>query len=219
MRFAPATVHDLPRAPCGVFLAWLDERGSRLERRAERRTCTPTRAHLCALRQGGREALLERPPRHRMQRGEELFRFLYRRGYLLSDPAAGLEFPAQGARAAAGDPDPRGGAQDRGGSRRQRPAGLRDRAILETLLRHGDPRGRARDLTPDDVDTEERLLRVVRGKGRQGSQRAPDARRRPRRSRRTSRAAELALSKEREARRISSSATWRREAQQRSAER
>jgi site-specific recombinase XerD len=46
------------------------------------------------------------------------------------------------------------------------PTGLRDRAILETFYGTGIRSGELSNLTPDDVDTEERVLRVVRGKGR-----------------------------------------------------
>lgn len=41
----------------------------------------------------------------------------------------------------------------------------RDRAILETLYATGIRAGELSNLTPYDVDTEERVLRVVRGKG------------------------------------------------------
>jgi site-specific recombinase XerD len=44
--------------------------------------------------------------------------------------------------------------------------GLRDRAIVETFYGTGIRCSELSNLTPDDVDTEERILRVVRGKGR-----------------------------------------------------
>ena len=56
------------------------------------------------------------------------------------------------------------------------PLGLRDRAILETLYATGVRVSRARKLKPYDVDTEERVLRVVLGKGRQGPKRPPHTR-------------------------------------------
>jgi site-specific recombinase XerD len=48
------------------------------------------------------------------------------------------------------------------------PRELRDRAILETLYGTGIRVGELVALTPQDVDTEERTLRVVLGKGRKG---------------------------------------------------
>lgn len=46
------------------------------------------------------------------------------------------------------------------------PEGLRDRAILETLYATGIRVSELGNLTPYDVDTEERVLKVVLGKGR-----------------------------------------------------
>jgi len=95
-----------------------------------------------------------------------LFRFLSRRGYLLFDPSAGLELPrtdkhlprvilseAEAKRIVTA---PRGRA----------PRVLRDRAILETLYATGLRVGELIQLKPADVDTEERTLRIVEGKGK-----------------------------------------------------
>jgi integrase/recombinase XerD len=97
---------------------------------------------------------------------KHLFRFLYRRSYLLSDPAADIELPRlekrlprviltfQEVRKILEAPDTR------------TPRGLRDRAMLETLYATGIRVTELSNLTPYDVDTEERVLRVVLGKGR-----------------------------------------------------
>ena len=46
------------------------------------------------------------------------------------------------------------------------PLVLRDRAILETLYGTGMRVGELVRLRPDDVDTEDKLVRIVEGKGR-----------------------------------------------------
>jgi integrase/recombinase XerD len=95
-----------------------------------------------------------------------LFRFLVRRQALLLDPSAQLELPriekhlprlilteAEARRIVTA---PRG----------RSPLVLRDRAILETLYGTGMRVGELVRLRPDDVDTEDRLVRIVEGKGR-----------------------------------------------------
>jgi integrase/recombinase XerD len=95
---------------------------------------------------------------------KSFFRFVYRRGALLHDPASSLAYPRlehrlprtiltrDEARRIVEAPD----ASARG---------LRDRAMQETLYATGIRVSELVSLTPDDVDTEERLLRVVLGKG------------------------------------------------------
>ena len=97
---------------------------------------------------------------------KSLYGFLHRRGYLLTNPAGSLEYPHVEERL------PRS-VLSREEARRLvtapgtvRPLELRDRAILETLYATGIRAGELANLKTDDVDTEERLLRVVLGKGR-----------------------------------------------------
>lgn len=97
---------------------------------------------------------------------KNLFRFLTRRGYLLHDPSAEVDLPrvdkrlprviltTREARKVVEAPDT------------STPSGLRDRAILETLYATGIRVSELGNLTPYDVDTEDRVLRVVLGKGR-----------------------------------------------------
>jgi integrase/recombinase XerD len=97
---------------------------------------------------------------------KHLFRFLYRRNYLLHDPGADIELPRlekrlprtiltrEEMRKILEAPDAK------------TPRGLRDRAILETLYATGIRVTELCSLTPYDVDTEERVLRVILGKGR-----------------------------------------------------
>ncbi len=94
------------------------------------------------------------------------YRFLYRRGFVLSDPACGLEMPRQE------DTLPRAVlsraevfrilAAPPGSS----PRVLRDRAILETLYATGIRVGELIALTAYDLSLEEKTLRVRLGKGR-----------------------------------------------------
>jgi len=97
---------------------------------------------------------------------KSLYGFLHRRGYLLTNPAGSLEYPHVEQRL------PRS-VLSREEARRLvmapgtvAPCDLRDRAILETLYATGIRAGELANLQLDDVDTEERLLRVVLGKGR-----------------------------------------------------
>jgi len=97
---------------------------------------------------------------------KHLFRFLCRRGFLLHDPAADLELPRLEKRLprtilTRGEVYKLLAAPDA-----RSPSGLRDRAILETLYGTGIRVTELCNLTPYDVDTEERVLRVVLGKGR-----------------------------------------------------
>jgi integrase/recombinase XerD len=97
---------------------------------------------------------------------KQFFRFLYRRGYLIYDPGTDVELPrlekrlprtiltSAEVRKILEAPDAK------------TPRGLRDRAMLETLYGTGIRVTELCNLTPYDVDTEERILRVLLGKGR-----------------------------------------------------
>jgi integrase/recombinase XerD len=95
-------------------------------------------------------------------------RFLMKRRYLGFDPAASLDYPRQEqllprvvlsveeARRLVETPDTHS------------VLGLRDRALLEVLYGSGLRAGELIALKLEDVDTQERVLHVVRGKGRKG---------------------------------------------------
>lgn len=97
---------------------------------------------------------------------KSFFRFLYRRQMLLTDPAAAVAYPRTDRRLPrvilTRDEALRILLAVKGTS----PVALRDRAILETFYATGIRVSELANLTPEDVDTEERLLRVVLGKGR-----------------------------------------------------
>ena len=97
-----------------------------------------------------------------------LFRFLARRSYLLQDPAAALEMPKGEARLPRVILTKDEARRILEGASGVSPRELRDRAILETLYASGIRASELSALTPQDVDTEERTLRVVLGKGRKG---------------------------------------------------
>lgn len=96
-----------------------------------------------------------------------LFRFLYRRGYLLHDPSAPIDYP-RGERRLPRVILTKSEARRilEAPARHRSPLALRDRAILETLYATGVRVSELANLTPDDVDTEEGVLRVIQGKGK-----------------------------------------------------
>jgi integrase/recombinase XerD len=164
VRYAEKTAKGYLRG-VRFLLDWLGRRGVSL---AEVRTddLLAYQTDLYALRKKDGKPYSTYDQTQRTAAVKALFRFLARRGYLLTDPAAAIEYPRQEKRL------PRGvltvaearaivEAPDLGA-----PMGLRDRAILETLYATGIRAGELGSLKREDVDTEERLLRVLLGKGR-----------------------------------------------------
>jgi integrase/recombinase XerD len=164
VRFAERTVPQYLQQVRG-FLGWLDGRGVELQ---EVRTSDLAAFQSQLLAWKGRGG---RPYAPETQRGylsavRSFFRFLYRRGYLLTDPSASLELPRVERKL------PRTILTEEEARRileaadEKTPLGLRDRAILETLYGSGVRVSELAQLTPWDVDTEERTLRIEQGKGR-----------------------------------------------------
>jgi integrase/recombinase XerD len=164
VRYVERTAKGYLRA-VRFFLDWLGRRGVALaEVRADDLLAYQT--VLYGLRKRDGKPYSSYDQTHRIAAVKTLFRFLARRGYLLTDPSTSLEYPRQENRI------PRGvltieearaivEAPDLGA-----PMGLRDRAILETLYATGIRAGELANLKRDDVDTEDKLLRVVLGKGK-----------------------------------------------------
>jgi integrase/recombinase XerD len=163
-RYSPLTV---VRYLAGVrtFLAWLEEHHLSL---ASLRTedVLAYQSALFALRQKNGRPLGLSTQHARVIAVKNFSRFLYRRHFLLHDPAASVELPRRDKRL------PRT-ILTRSEAQRilDAPAGkappdLRDRAALEALYATGIRVGELGSLTLYDVDTEERTLRVVLGKGR-----------------------------------------------------
>jgi integrase/recombinase XerD len=147
-----------------LFLAWLGERGISV---AEARTADVEayQTHVCALRQKDGTPYSIADQHHRIGTVKILFRFLCRRGYVLSDPSGPVGYPRPEKRL------PRG-VLGRDEARRlmeapdaSTPLGLRDRAILEVFYGTGVRAGELAKLKTTDVDIEDRILRVELGKG------------------------------------------------------
>ena len=159
-RTVPNYLHDVTE-----FLEWLCERGFELTEVRPQDVETYQNA-LLALRKKDGKAYSIGNQHNRLSAIKSLFRFLYQRGYVLSDPTTRLDYHLKEVRLprailtekearklidAAKDPSPRG---------------LRDRAILELLYATGLRATELANLEPWDVNLEERTLRISQGKGR-----------------------------------------------------
>jgi integrase/recombinase XerD len=162
--YAEKTAKDTLRST-RRFLVWLEERGVGL---VEARTADieAYQAHVCTLRQKDGTPYSIPEQHHRIAVVKKLFRFLCRRGYVLSDPSGPVEYPRPEKRL------PRG-VLARDEARKlveapelSTPLGLRDRAILEVFYGTGIRAGELAKLKTTDVDIEDRILRVLLGKGR-----------------------------------------------------
>ena len=122
--------------------------------------------HLLSLRTGEGRAYSVGFHHNQLVAVKSFFRFLYRRGMMLADPAAPLEPPRQETRLPRSILTVREARAILEAASTRSPTDLRDRAILETLYATGIRVSELIHLTLSDVDTEERTLRVVRGKGR-----------------------------------------------------
>jgi site-specific recombinase XerD len=163
IRYAPRTAAAQLRVVRDL-LAWLNERNVGL---ADVRT-TDLQAYqsdLYARRRADGTPFSLGHQRNCLGSLKTFFAFLHRRGYLLTDPAVALEYPRAEQRL------PRG-ILTREECRKlveapdtSTPLGLRDRAVLEVFYGSAVRAGELAALKCIDVDTEDRLLRVVLGKG------------------------------------------------------
>jgi integrase/recombinase XerD len=165
VRFGQATVNEYLRLARRLIL-WFSRRGIELGRVRTADLLAYQGELYAALKEDGKPYSSGTQVNH-LKAIKGLFRFLYRRGFLLHDPAASLDYPRGERRL------PRV-ILSRNEARRileapkksRMPQALRDRAILETLYATGLRVSELAHLTPDDVDTEERVLRVISGKGK-----------------------------------------------------
>ena len=160
-RTVPNYLHDVSE-----FLEWVHERGLELPEVRSQDIETYQNALLAFRKKDGKPYSIGNQ-HNRLSAIKSVFRFLYQRGYVLSDPTTRLEYHLKEVRlprtiltekevrklleAAAKDNSPRG---------------LRDRAILELLYATGLRATELANLTPWDVNVEDRTLRIDQGKGR-----------------------------------------------------
>lgn len=163
LRYGPGTAAGYLRH-VRRLLAWLEQRGVAL---VDVRTpdLAGYQADLLAVRKNGRP-LSAGHQTNVVKAVKAFFGFLYRRGYSLHDPAARLEYPRGERRLPRNILTPAEARRMLEAPDTRTLLGLRDRAILETFYATGVRVGELVRLQPHDVDTQERLLRVVMGKGR-----------------------------------------------------
>ena len=163
VQFAAKTVQGY-QGVLRVYLAWLDAHSLALTRVTSADPVAYQRDRVAARKADGRPSSAD----HQMQHVtvlKSLYGFLVRRGVLLVNPTGLLAYPRVEQRL------PRG-VLARDEVRRileapdTTPRGLRDRAILETLYATGIRAGELAQLRLEDVNPEDRLLRIVCGKGR-----------------------------------------------------
>jgi len=163
-RYAPRTPPAYI-AHVHAFLGWLAGRGLDLFD-VQAKDLHAYQTHLYAFRRQNGRPYAAAYQGTRLVVLKHLFRFLCRRGYLLHDPGADVELPRLEKRLPRTILTPEEVRKILEAPDATTPRGLRDRAMLETLYGTGIRVTELCNLTPYDVDTEERVLRVVLGKGR-----------------------------------------------------
>lgn len=147
------------------LLVWLQERGLELN---EVRTddLVAYQNELYALRKKDGRPYSVGFHHNRLSAMKSLFRFLYRRLYVLHDCAVSLEYPAADERLPRVILTPGEARKILETAKDKSPRGLRDRTLLETVYATGLRVSELIFLKVSDVDTDQRVVRVVRGKGR-----------------------------------------------------
>jgi integrase/recombinase XerD len=150
-----------------VCLVWLDAKGASLVS-VRTQDLLAYQSHLLSVRKKDGSPLSVGHHQKVVSSLKSFFRFLVRRAYLLHDPAAAVEMPRAESRLPRSILTKQEVVRILEAARGKTPEQLRDRAILETLYATGLRVGELAALGPYDVDTEERRLQVVLGKGRTG---------------------------------------------------
>jgi integrase/recombinase XerD len=165
LRSSAATVRTYEHYT-GHFVAWLAARGVDLAEVTTEDVQAYQRQLVTARKASGRPYSVSAQA-GRIVAVKSLFRFLYRHLLILRDPAASVELPRSEHRLPRTILTRKEALRILAVAARARtPVVLRDRAILETLYATGIRYSELAKLTPYDVDTEEKVLRVVMGKGR-----------------------------------------------------
>jgi integrase/recombinase XerD len=163
LRYAERTVPEYI-AHVRAFLGWLDTRSLSLPA-VTRADLQRYQAELFALRKANGTAYSAGFQVNRLSALKSFFGFLVHRQILLADPTAGLERPRLETRLPRAILTPHEARRIVEAPRGRTPLRLRDRAILETLYATGIRASELIQLSPFDVDPEDHVLRVVRGKG------------------------------------------------------
>ena len=164
LRFAPSTAANYSRS-VEALLAWLDARGIGLaEVRSEDLEAYQRELFTRRKKDGKPHSLGWQA--NQITAVKSLFRFLYKRLLILRDPAASLECPRMEKRLPRSILSKDEVRRLLAAVRVRSPRDLRDRAILEILYATGIRYSELAKLTPYDVDTEDRILRVIQGKRR-----------------------------------------------------
>jgi integrase/recombinase XerD len=164
VRYARRTATGYMRA-VGVFVAWLATRGLALVD-VRQGDILAYQVDLAAAKKKDGKPYSTADQLHRISSIKTLYRFLNRRGLMLYDPSSGVEYPRVGLRLPRGVLSIQEVRRIIEGASGNEPHVLRDRAILETLYATGIRASELANLKLTDIDTDERILKVVLGKGR-----------------------------------------------------
>lgn len=162
-RYAERTVPEYMRSVL-TFVAWLSERGVGLAQ-ARSDDVLAYQKELSAMVQKSGKLYSVSSQASRLNAIKQLFRCLYKRGMLLSDPAASMSLPRLPKALPRVILTQRETLRLLAHVKGHSPFVLRDKAMLETLYATGVRVSELSGLSVSDVDTEERLLRVFKGKG------------------------------------------------------
>jgi len=163
LRYAERTVPEY-LAHVRAFLAWLDMRGVELAD-LKRQALLSYQSELFTLKRRDGRPYSAGFHGNRFSAMRAFFGFLTRRALILHDPMAGIERPRMETRLPRAILSPKEARKIVEAPAGRTPLELRDRAILETLYATGIRASELIGLAPLDVDTQEGILRVVRGKG------------------------------------------------------
>jgi integrase/recombinase XerD len=163
-RYATKSATGYARA-VGVFVAWLADQGIALtDVRPD--DLLAYQLDIMSMRKPDGASYSVADQHHRIASVKTLYRFLYRRGFVLYDPSAGMDYPRAETRLPRGIltiEEARKLVEAPDVSTR---FGLRDRAILEVFYGSGLRASELAKLRKVDVDTDIRVLCVRLGKGR-----------------------------------------------------
>ncbi|MGH9461945.1 MAG: tyrosine-type recombinase/integrase [Vicinamibacteria bacterium] len=164
IRYGERTVPEyLSHARC--FLSWLSDQGIELTEVRTEDLQTYQNQLLGRKKKDGRLYSLGFQL-NRLTAIKSLFRFLYESGHTLHDPASSLEIQRKESRLPRAILTPKEVRRLIESAKEKTPTGLRDRAILETFYATGIRVSELSKLRPGDVDTEDKTVRIVLGKGR-----------------------------------------------------